>query len=405
MRAFVGAALVLLLLPAVARAADEPDEKIVEATKVFKVGESLLIPGNCVDTLFAQYKEIKNYSAIRWTTKIGADPATASEISGEIYAPYNDVYRYGGFEWRAPNNQHWSLVSESWVAGPPPPGGGSNCSGAKTKELFQAPIKVLYRHNRGLARISGYVEPVKAFNRPQPRDDYGRTREIEELPDAEKTKLLSGLTVIAKGPKKTFKAPVTPDGVGHGFYKMEIPGRYYGRYKLSVKGPKSVSPAPLGYTLAVKPGVEAQADWTMGYDCTVNPPGMSFAPRREHYVDNRARSILGIELLWNCRARAGRLRVHNGRLTGNWNAGADFICAGQNTGQVWDAYGLPEGWIESHTMRLTPTGELGPSSREINNTWTFKGIFANANHFHSSISSPGCGYEVGELLQGAGEEG
>ncbi len=357
-------------------------------------------------TLFAEYKEIKNYSAIKWTTKAGSDPATAREISGPIYAPYNDVYRYGGLEWRAPKNKHRSVISESWAAGAPRAGGGSNCTEmtARTKELFPNPIKVLYRSNQHTARITGYLDPVKAYERITDGKGGFPQREVDELPQEEITKLLSGLTVVAKGPKKTFKAPVRPDGAKHGWFTMEIPGRYYGRYKLKVKAPKGISADPSAQTVRIKPGVEERADWEMGYDCKVNPPGMSFAPRREHYVDSKRGGALGVELLWNCRARAGRLRVHVTRL--NQSAtNFNFKCADKFNGDFW-ATGVPgKNWIESHTVRLLPSGEIQPSQNVYVGVFDFKGLFANANLFRASIRSADCGYDIGEQLRGSGDQG
>ena len=393
MRLVLCSLLVLLLAPAVARAQDKPKEKVVNATKVFRTGENPADPGNCVTALFAEYKEIKNYSAIEWRTTLYSESGTTRESSGQINAPYDDVFTFGALRWQAPKHKHWSLVGKSWADGPP---GHDHCAtpAGKYPQIFRGPVKITYRSNEGTARIYGRVEPVTAFTRITPRDGDLPSSDIDKLPQEEITKLLSGLTVIAKGPKKTFKAPVLPDSAEQGYFKMEIPGRYYGRYTLSMKAPKGISAEPAQRTVRIKPGVEERADWELGYDCSVPPPGMKFAPRRDSYVSTDGAGVVGVELQWNCRARAARLRVHVTKLNGNPND-FDLKCGTFNMGNFWAGGATPAGWLESRTMRISPTGELGPSDRVYGDVFTFKGLFANANLFRASIRSPGCGYDIG----------
>ncbi len=128
------------------------------------------------------------------------------------------------------------------------------------------------------ATIEGFVTPVRLLNRTT--FDYGKdpVQEIEELPQAEITKLLSGLRMVAKGPERTFTAPVIHDGAKQGTFNVKIPGRFSGRYAVSIMAPRGVEVQPGRTFVSVEPGAMKEARWTSGYDCDVRPPGMTFTP-------------------------------------------------------------------------------------------------------------------------------
>lgn len=409
MRLAIGVLLVLLLVPAAARAADDgPAEKLVTATKVWKTGKGADNPDSCYVALLAEYRELKGYSAIKWTSKIYSadDPSfKGAPIEGPINAPYDDVYTPLGQRLAAPKDKHWTEIGFSSQAG------SGDCSEleARSKRITRDPIKVLYRSNRGTMRIYGTIDPVSAFARIIYGDGFPE-RDVDELPQDEITKLLSGLKVVAKGPKKTFTAPVLPDGSKQSYFDMEIPAKYFGRYDVSIKSPKrDVEVLPKKRLVRVKPGLEERTAWTSGYDCDVKPPGMKFVPDREYYTNGIRDPLSTRELNWSCRSRAGRIRLAGSELNGDgYDNGTDnhFRCYSSVIGYYDTGSPTPQ-WLESHTMRLLPGGALTPVEANTDNGLLFrwKGLFSSADRFTVSVSSPNCGFNLGDQLQGSGDRG
>lgn len=387
--------------PPPAGAADPPEKK-VEAVKIFRTAENPADPGNCVTTLIAEFKEIRNYAAIGWTTTIHNETGTTREISGAINAPYDDLFTFGAIRWSAPKFRHWAVVGKSWADGPP---GKDHCAtvAAKYPKIFPAPIVVTYRSYEGKATLSGRIVPVFAWRTVT--SDGKRSKDNRELlPRAESTALLSGLTVVAKGPKKTFTAPVQIDGGVEGFYTMEIPGEYTGVYTVSVKAPKGVAVTswkgqydPSGIEPAgtatqrvrIKPGFDDRVYWETAYDCDVPPPGMGFAPRADFYSNER------FELEWQCRSRRGRLGIWVEMLPGyDPDRFGEYLCPGFTPLKPFPLL------LESSTMTLLSGGKLTPGEF-IWHEWvdtTFEGFFVSATRFKAEAHSKRCKWDVARTL-------
>lgn len=266
----------------------------ITAKKVFKFGVDPADAGHCVVALFAEFPDRKNETATHWYTHIYSDRPGASyrKTDGAIDPPYDDVFTFGALTWRAPKGKHWALVSKSWADGPP--AAVEHCVSAygKYPQIYRDPVKVRFEYTTS-GYITGYVNPVPAWGAGHPYSNDVR----EKFPAAEMTKLLTGLRIKAKGERRTFIAPVQPDGAETGYYTIKVPKKDLGRFKITPATPDGIALEPESVTTTLTPGRVFNVNYKTGYDCSAKPPGMKFVPDGRFFRRN------GVGVEYSCRSR------------------------------------------------------------------------------------------------------